>query len=374
MVRPFLSAILASFLLLAGICGFAKAQVPRASTVLLVVPFPAGSASDKLGRAFARAASRSSATQVEIVNRPGKAGALAIVETLKGASGEPPRLLLVRSNMFTDSAALEFFQAQLGDPVPKLTPVVRLTADPYLLVTNAEMTWTSLTEFLTHTVSTDTPTVVGFAEGSSRQVFDLFREATSAFVSAVPFRSDAELLKALQDNQIAAALLPATSMHEPQPGPPLRVLATTDRTPQDGRPTFLQAGYKQLDFSLWVGLFLPEAAGEPILAALQDIASKAARDDMFAAEVRAAGFTVSYLPPPEFKKFWQDEKARHLANQKAPNIDGDGGDGAALRCPSIERIYNHQNCGKVDPCSQICTSLGKGLKSCKPDRSPHCAL
>jgi tripartite-type tricarboxylate transporter receptor subunit TctC len=74
-------------------------------------------------------------------------------------------------------------------------------------------------------------------------------------------------------------------------------------------PTMKELGYN-VEFYLWVGMFVPKGAPAPVIATLRDASKKAAADPKFVQAMKNVGQDVAYLDQAEFKAFWDADAKR----------------------------------------------------------------
>ncbi len=135
------------------ICGLIGAATPVSAQnfpvkpLRLVVPFPAGSASDLAARILARAMGEQLGQAVAVENRAGATGILG-VEQVKQAAGDPYVLLVTAST--THAANLYLYKQLPYDPVKDFTPLAKIGVTAFVLMVRAEFPANTLQEFLTY--------------------------------------------------------------------------------------------------------------------------------------------------------------------------------------------------------------------------------
>ena len=74
-------------------------------------------------------------------------------------------------------------------------------------------------------------------------------------------------------------------------------------------PTLKELGY-DVEYYLWVGLFVPKGTPPDIVSTLRTAINKAAHGDAFAATLANLGLDLAYLDGPEFGTFWESDIKR----------------------------------------------------------------
>ena len=93
----------------------------------------------------------------------------------------------------------------------------------------------------------------------------------------------------------------------------LRVLAQwgTERLPNFAdAPTFREAGYPDVVYILWTGVFAPKKTPERVTRILRDTIRPFMQDKAVVERLLAAGSQVSYMDGPEFERFLEGDTDR----------------------------------------------------------------
>jgi tripartite-type tricarboxylate transporter receptor subunit TctC len=131
-------------------CAFpqaANAQAFPTKPLRLVVPFPAGSASDSGARILAKAMSEQLKQPIVVENKPGANGIVG-VEQVKLAAGDPHVLLVTAST--THAANLSLYKQLPYDPIKDFTPLAKIGVVAFVLMVRPEFPASNMQEFLTH--------------------------------------------------------------------------------------------------------------------------------------------------------------------------------------------------------------------------------
>src|SRR5690606_28148763 len=124
-------SLLASLALAAGSALAAYPEKP----ITLIVPFPAGSGTDSVGRIFAEELSKELGRPVVVENKP---GANATIAANYVANAKPDGYTLFVTTNTSHSAAPWLMKNVSYDPVKDFTPIARGGNLPFILVTNPD--------------------------------------------------------------------------------------------------------------------------------------------------------------------------------------------------------------------------------------------
>jgi tripartite-type tricarboxylate transporter receptor subunit TctC len=129
----------------------------------------------------------------------------------------------------------------------------------------------------------------------------------------VPFQGAGPAITALLSGNIQAlATAPGTVTQHVQSGR-LRVLACwgRERAPAFPEvPTFMEAGFPEVEFYIWAGLFAPVATPAAIQLRLRESLRAAMQDAELLRAFETAGSPPRYLDAPDFARFFAEDSAR----------------------------------------------------------------
>ncbi len=154
------NAALATALLVAA--GVAFAQSYPTKTIKFVVPFPAGSATDVVGRVLAEALGKELGQNIVVDNKAGAQGTIGAGE-VKSAAPDGYTLLVTTST--TQAAVVSLLKKVPYDPVKDFTPIGKIATTPFVLITNDKVPATDLKSFIAYVKAN--PGKVRFGQGSS---------------------------------------------------------------------------------------------------------------------------------------------------------------------------------------------------------------
>lgn len=157
---PLRRAVMASALLLAA--PLAWAQVYPNKTIKFVVPFPAGSATDVVGRVLAEALGKELGQNIVVDNKAGAQGTIGAAE-VKNAAADGYTLLVTTST--TQAAVTSLIKKLSYDPIKDFTPIGKIATTPFVLITNDKVPANNLGEFIAYVKAN--PGKVRFGQGSS---------------------------------------------------------------------------------------------------------------------------------------------------------------------------------------------------------------
>jgi tripartite-type tricarboxylate transporter receptor subunit TctC len=147
----------------------------------LVVPFPAGSASDSAARILAKAMGEQLKQPIVVENKPGANGILG-VEQVKLAAADPYVLLVTAST--THAANLSLYKQLPYDPIKDFTPLAKIGVTAFVLMVRPEFPASTVQEFLAH--ARGQAGKLNFAHGSAGMLASASLLAKMGGFSATP--------------------------------------------------------------------------------------------------------------------------------------------------------------------------------------------
>ncbi len=179
-----------TLLKLAAIAVFAWSAVASAQTypnkpIKFVVPFPAGSATDVVGRVLAEGLSKELGQSIVVENKAGAQGTIGAGE-VKNAAADGYTLLVTTST--TQAAVVSLLKKVPYDPIKDFTPIGKIATTPFVLITNDKVPATDLKSFIAYVKAN--PGKVRFGQGSSGSWVSgsLFASMIGGDMQMVPYK------------------------------------------------------------------------------------------------------------------------------------------------------------------------------------------
>jgi tripartite-type tricarboxylate transporter receptor subunit TctC len=291
--------------------------------VHLVVPFPAGGATDVIARMAAQFVSEKWGKPVIVENKGGATGAIA-GEYVMRAPADGYTLLVATASTH---AVLPAYRPNLGyDTVKDFAPATLLATFPNLLVVNPQkIPSKTVGEFIDYLKAH--PGKVSFgssgAGGSVHFSGELFKLMTHTQMLHVPYRGSAPALTDLLGGTVDVMFDNLASVWPQVQRGALRALGVASLKPSElapGVPTIAETvpGYEALS---WVGVVAPGGTPKPIVDKIAAAFGEAMKSPVLIERLKTIGATAATDSPEEFKSFiaadrtkWQDlAKKAHLA-------------------------------------------------------------
>ncbi len=275
---------------MAALCNIplARAADYPSRAITIVVPTPAGGASDSAARLVAASLSAAWGQPVVVVNRPGAGGAIA-AQAVMDAPPDGYTLLWGLSAM----AGLPLVQK--GVPykaLSELTPVANVVELGFALFVNRELPVQNFADLVAYGRSH--PGQLHLATGTLGEYMLAERVLKAAGVQArrVPYKGGAQLMPDLISGQVQINFGPIAGGLQHAKAGKLRVLATAlpQRSPLlPDVPTFAELGVSSGTLSFWNALFAPAATPPEVAARLSAAVARALQAPAVQEPLRASG-------------------------------------------------------------------------------------
>jgi tripartite-type tricarboxylate transporter receptor subunit TctC len=267
-VRSLLAAIVAGLLGL-GLAGIAAAQDYPTHPIIMIVPFPAGGATDTLARYLAEQMRPILGQRVLIENIAGAAGSIGVGRAVRAAAnGYTLSIGTSTTHMLTGGLyALPF------DLLTDLEPVIEIGSEPLLIVGRKSLPADDLKGLIGWLTANPDQASVGIAGvGATGHLAGIsFQKATATRFQFVPYRGNALAMQDLLTGQIDFMIEPSSNFKSLVAAASLKPFAVTGRTrlvSSPDIPTADEAGLPGFFASLWYGLWVPKGTPKDIISRL----------------------------------------------------------------------------------------------------------
>jgi tripartite-type tricarboxylate transporter receptor subunit TctC len=310
-------------------CVLLSQTVPAAENypthaLTMIVPFPAGGATDTLARYLGERMRPILGQSVIIENVAGAAGTIAVTRAVRApADGYTLSIGTSTTHMLTGGLyALPF--DLLGD----LEPVILIGSEPLLIVGRNGLPADDLKGLTTWLKANPDKASVGIAGvGATGHLAGIsFQKLTGTKFQFVPYRGNSPAMQDLLAEQIDFMIEPASNFKallEAGSVKPFAITGATRLPSQPKIPTADEAGLPGFFASLWYGLWVPKGTSKDIVATLNATMSRVLADPQVRQRFKELGIQISPFDqqaPEALRAYQKEEAGRWWPIIKAANI------------------------------------------------------
>lgn len=279
----------------------AAAQDYPNKAVNLVVPYPAGGATDVIARMVADKLAVKWKQPVVVSNKPG-AGTLLAAEYVARSAGDGYTLYMTTA-AHTISASL--YKKVPYDAVKDFTPITLTSTIPLVLVTTPRLPVKNLQELIAHAKADPQMAFASTGNGTPQHLtMELFKARNKLTLTHIPYKGDAPMITDLIGGQVPMAFVTLSAAMPHIKAGKLKAIALAHKSRVDGIadvPTFAEAGMPGFTAATWFGLFGPGTLSPELTQKIyKDVAEIVAVPE-FTKKLKDMGGDVDNSTPEAFK-------------------------------------------------------------------------
>ena len=285
------------------------AQAYPAKPVKLVVPFPAGSATDQVARVTGQILSEALGQAFVIENKPGAQGAIGAEAVAHSA---PDGYTLLVTTNTTQAANVSLFKKLPYDPVKDFAPVARLGTTSFMLMVKPEFPAKTLKEFIAQAKSRNGKISGGYGSAGSQVSLAMLKTMGGFEVTDVPYKGIPQALTDVIGGTLDFTFVDLGNAMAQAKGGKLRGLGVTSEKRSGLAPDMPAIAETLNGYELiaWFGLMAPAGTPRDIVNKLHEAAAKGlGRADM-RERFAAIGTDVATQTPEQLARFIDSEIAK----------------------------------------------------------------
>ena len=296
-----------------------SAQAWPSKPIRIIVPFPAGQATDILARVMADQLTKALGQQVIAENRPGAGGSIGADVAAKAAPDGYTLLIMTSAhtiNPFT-TKALPYNTER------DFTPITPLVEGTIALVGSPKAGFDTMAKFMTAARANPGKYAYGSTENTTRMVGELFRLRSGLKIENVAYKGAAPMLQELAGGHIPVGFTsPLTAMSHHRAGT-LRILAVTSGkrlSVLPDVPTMAESGVPGIEQWAWFALFGPGGLPPALARRIRDDVVAVLAEPEVKARIADLASEPGGEPPDKFAQRVKSELATWQAIAKEAGI------------------------------------------------------
>ncbi len=298
----------------------ARAQAWPAGRVTLIIPFPAGAATDITGRVIAEKLSQIWGQPVVIDNKGGGNG-LPAAEAAARAKPDGHTLLL--TSAMTHAVNPSLYDKLPYHPIDDFEPVSQFGRLPFVVLVRADSPIRTLAD-LTALLKAE-PGRHNFGAGSlpARIASEMYRQLTGVDAQHVGYKSNPQAFPDLLSGRLTFMTIDTTNGRLQVDGGRMRGLAVTTAQ-RDAKlmqvPSVVEAGLPDFQIWTWTGFYAPKGTPRELVRRINRDIVAACNDPQLLARFEGLGGRPVTSTPEEFAAFTRAEIERWGRIIKSANL------------------------------------------------------
>jgi tripartite-type tricarboxylate transporter receptor subunit TctC len=300
----------------------AKAQKFAGGRVTIVVPFPAGAATDMSARIYAEALSARWGQPVLVDNKGGGNG-IPAAEFV--ARAKPDGLTLFATSAMTQAVNPAIYDKLPYDPIESFEPITRMGTSPFVLLVARNSPISTAAE-LTAKLKAE-PGRHNFGAGAlpARVASELYKMAAGVEAVYVGYKSNPQAIPDVQSGLLTFMMIDTVNAKIAIDRGALKGLLLTDTERYvllPDLPTAAEAGLPEILLTTWTGYYAPRGTPRDVVHRINADIRAVATEPAVLARLESLGGWPRLMSPEDFAVFARSEKERwgqiiRRANMKA---------------------------------------------------------
>src|SRR5205085_2462773 len=211
--------------LLLAFAAAAQAQTYPTKPVKLVVPFPAGSATDQVARLAGSQLQEALGQPFIVENKAGAQGGIAAAEVAKAA---PDGYTLMVTTNTPQAANVSLFKKLNYDPVKDFTPITRYGTTSFMLMVRSDFPAKDLKAFIAHARANPGKLSAGYGSSGSQVSIAMLKQLGKLDIVEVPYKGIPQTITDTMGGSLQLTFVDMANALAQSKGGKLRGLAVTN--------------------------------------------------------------------------------------------------------------------------------------------------
>ena len=296
------SALACATLLAMGMFAGSAAHAYPDRPIRVLVPFPAGSATDQLARLVSSDMQKALGQTMVVENKPGAQGIIAVAALTESA---PDGHTLMISANTAIAANVSLFKKLPYDPLKDFTPIAGLGSNLLVLMVRSDFPATTTEEFIAYAKSRPGKLSAGYGSSSSQVSLAMLKSMAGLDVLAVPYKGIPDAVNDVLGGSLDFTFVDAANALAQSKGGRLRAIAVTAKEESVLTPGWppLSKVLPGFEITAWFALVGPAKLPQDVADKLTMAARKTLDDPALQQRLIANGIAPAYQDPAPLKAF-----------------------------------------------------------------------
>jgi tripartite-type tricarboxylate transporter receptor subunit TctC len=309
--------LLGSLLIL--LCTAAHAQTYPTRPVKLVVPFPAGSATDQIARVIGQQLQENLGQPFVVENKPGAQGSIAASEVARAA---PDGYTLMVGTNTPLAANPSLFKQLSYDPAKDFAPVARLGTISFMIMVRPDFPAKNFKEFLNYSRNNPGKLSAGYGSAGSQVSQAMLRSMGKIDFIDVPYKGLPQAITDVLGGSVSFTFADLANALTQMKGGKLRGIAVTSakRSPLAADVPAISEELPGYELIAWFALVAPAGTPAPVIERLHDVTARSLARPEVKARFDALGTDVAPMNPEQLAGFIRSEITKFARLAKEAGI------------------------------------------------------
>jgi len=298
----------------------AQGQSYPSKPVKLVVPFPAGSATDQVARLIGAQLQEALRQPFIVENKAGAQGGIAAAEVARTA---PDGYTIMVTTNTPQAANVSLFKKLNYDPVKDFAPIARLGTTSFMLMVKPGFPAKDLKAFLDHVRKQPGKLSAGYGSAGSQVSLALLKSMGKLDVVEVPYKGIPQAVTDTMGGSLAFTFVDLGNAIAQAKGGKLRGLGVTSakRTPLASDQPAIAEELPGYELIAWFALVAPAKTPPDVVQKIYGASLEALKKNEVKEKFATIGVDVAPMAPAELGRFIQSEIAHWAKLVKLANIE-----------------------------------------------------
>jgi tripartite-type tricarboxylate transporter receptor subunit TctC len=308
-----------TLLLLCAFSSFSFSQAYPNRAVKVVVPFPAGSATDQIARVIGQELQAALGQPFVVENKPGAQGSIAATEV---ARVTPDGYTLMVGTNTPLAANPSLFKKLNYDPVKDFAPVARLGTISFMIMVRPDFPAKDFKQFLAHAKANPGKLSAGYGSAGSQVSQAMLRSMGKIDFIDVPYKGLPQAITDVLGGSISFTFADLANALAQIKGGKLRGIAVTSakRSPLAADVPAIAEELPGYELIAWFAVVAPTGTPAPVVARLHEVIAGSLAKPEVKARFDALGTDVAPLNPEQLGGFIKSEIEKFGRLAKAAGI------------------------------------------------------
>jgi tripartite-type tricarboxylate transporter receptor subunit TctC len=287
--------------------------------VKLVVPFPAGSATDQIARVMGQQFQEALGQPFVVENKSGAQGSIAATEVARAA---PDGYTIMVTTNTPQAANPSLFKKLNYDPVKDFAPIARLGTISFMIMVRPDFPAKNFKEFLAHARANPGKLSAGYGSAGSQVSQAMLRSMGKIDFVDVPYKGLPQAITDVMGGSLHFTFADLANALAQMKGGKLRGLAVTSqkRSPLAPEVPAIAEELPGYELIAWFALVAPANTPPPVVTRLHDVTVKSLAKPEVKARFDSLGTDVAPMNPGELRAFIRSEIDKWAKMAKAAGI------------------------------------------------------